>query len=290
MANKKITTVDTVTSADNMDSIFINAAGTLRQIGINNLNLPQFGGILSIEQGGTNMTTNPSMLTNLDSTSAASVFAASPRPGVTGTLKIGNGGTGATTAAGARTNLGFTYSDSVPTTTPSTGAGSVHFVQDTGAPTSIENGGTGATSVEELREKLGFGNIGKACSARSTTQNISLTTAGTMYTVPLNAWVSRTTEDFEFSGNGIKCPYTGTVLITGGTYIADQTNAKHGAYVFKNSTEVAAYYFPTVSSVTSTILSVSAGDVIYLKARSSVANASCNGNNSATLLSIVYLK
>ena len=64
-------------------------------------------GTLAIGRGGTGITSNPSMLTNLGSTSAASVFAASPRPGVTGTLPIANGGTGATTAAAARTNLGI---------------------------------------------------------------------------------------------------------------------------------------------------------------------------------------
>jgi len=65
-------------------------------------------GTLAVARGGTGVTANPSMLTNLGSTSAASVFAASPRPGVTGTLPIGNGGTGATTAEAARTALGIT--------------------------------------------------------------------------------------------------------------------------------------------------------------------------------------
>lgn len=51
---------------------------------------------LSVSYGGTGMTSNPSMLVNLGSTSAASVFAASPRPGITGTLGVANGGTGVT--------------------------------------------------------------------------------------------------------------------------------------------------------------------------------------------------
>lgn len=63
-------------------------------------------GTLAVARGGTGVTANPSMLVNLGSTSAASVFAASPRPGVTGTLPVARGGTGATTAAAARTNLG----------------------------------------------------------------------------------------------------------------------------------------------------------------------------------------
>lgn len=62
-------------------------------------------GTLTVGRGGTGVTSNPSMLVNLGSTSAASVFAASPRPGITGTLPIANGGTGATSADVARTNL-----------------------------------------------------------------------------------------------------------------------------------------------------------------------------------------
>lgn len=54
------------------------------------------GSTIAVAYGGTGITSNPSMLVNLGSTSAASVFAASPRPGVTGTLGVANGGTGKT--------------------------------------------------------------------------------------------------------------------------------------------------------------------------------------------------
>lgn len=53
-------------------------------------------GTLPVTRGGTGKTVNPNMLVNLGSTSAASVFAASPRPGVTGTLPVARGGTGQT--------------------------------------------------------------------------------------------------------------------------------------------------------------------------------------------------
>lgn len=62
-------------------------------------------GTLPVAQGGTGLTSSPSILVNLASTSATNVMAASPRPGVTGTLPIANGGTGATTADGIKTNL-----------------------------------------------------------------------------------------------------------------------------------------------------------------------------------------
>ena len=48
-----------------------------------------------------------SVLVNLASTTAASTYAAAPRPGVTGVLPVANGGTGASGASGARTNLGL---------------------------------------------------------------------------------------------------------------------------------------------------------------------------------------
>lgn len=49
---------------------------------------------LAIANGGTGMTSNPSMLINLASENAANVFAAAPRPGVTGVLPVTHGGTG----------------------------------------------------------------------------------------------------------------------------------------------------------------------------------------------------
>lgn len=55
-------------------------------------------GTLAVARGGTGVTSNPSMLVNLGSTTAASVFAASPKPGVTGTLPVAQGGTGQTKA------------------------------------------------------------------------------------------------------------------------------------------------------------------------------------------------
>ena len=64
-------------------------------------------GILAVARGGTGVTANPSLLVNLGSTSAASVFAASPRPGVTGTLPVARGGTGVTTIDALKSALGI---------------------------------------------------------------------------------------------------------------------------------------------------------------------------------------
>ena len=92
-------------------------------------------GTLAVARGGTGVTANPSMLTNLGSTTAASVFAASPRPGVTGTLPIANGGTGATTATNALTNLGAMSASAV---------------------IPVSQGGTGATDKNTAKINLGI--------------------------------------------------------------------------------------------------------------------------------------
>lgn len=65
-------------------------------------------GTLPTSRGGTGITTNPSMLINLGSTSAASVFATSPRPGVTGTLPVARGGTGVTSLEALKSSLNIT--------------------------------------------------------------------------------------------------------------------------------------------------------------------------------------
>ena len=64
------------------------------------------GTTVAIDYGGTGLTSNPSMLVNLGSTTADTVFKTSPRPGVTGTLPVANGGTGATTLTSGAALIG----------------------------------------------------------------------------------------------------------------------------------------------------------------------------------------
>lgn len=101
-------TANTVLAAPNGS----NGAGTFRKLvsaDIPSLDAGKIAsGTLPVARGGTGVTSNPSMLVNLGSTSAVSVFATSPRPGITGTLSIANGGTGSTTASAARSALGIT--------------------------------------------------------------------------------------------------------------------------------------------------------------------------------------
>ena len=61
--------------------------------------------VLPVSKGGTGLTSAPSLLVNLASTTAVSPFTASPRPGVTGTLPVERGGTGQTSLANLMSQL-----------------------------------------------------------------------------------------------------------------------------------------------------------------------------------------
>ena len=97
---------------------------------------------LGISNGGTGLTSSPSMLVNLGSTSAESVLQATPRPGVTGTLGAAHGGTGQTSLQATRNAMGL---------------------GDTTGALPVANGGTGKTTAADARGALG-------AAARSWTQ------------------------------------------------------------------------------------------------------------------------
>lgn len=80
-------------------------------------------GVLPTSKGGSGLTTAPSLLVNLSSTTATSIFTASPRPGITGTLAVSHGGTGATTATAARKALGALHLAGSGTSEPSDSLG-----------------------------------------------------------------------------------------------------------------------------------------------------------------------
>ena len=111
--------------------------------------------------------------------------------------------------------------------------------------------------------------------------------------VTLNTWNSRTDTAFTFSGGGIKCPYAGTVLISGSVYIRSGTVIQlGGCYVYKGNAEIASQYVAMGSGSVSSgvkIINVAAGDVIYLKARYDVTTT-CVPNNCSTMLNIMYIK
>jgi hypothetical protein len=133
------------------------------------------------------------MLTNLASTTAASILAASPRPGVTGTLPVANGGTGNTsvdssptsgstkmvTSGGVYTALSSKLDTSTSRTAntvyaaPNGSAGAASFrslvaadIPDlpaskiTSGTLPLTRGGTGVTSLDSLKTVLGISDGG----------------------------------------------------------------------------------------------------------------------------------
>lgn len=61
---------------------------------ISNATVAGISGVLPVENGGSGLSSSPSILVNLSSQNATDVFKGTPRPGVTGILPIGRGGTG----------------------------------------------------------------------------------------------------------------------------------------------------------------------------------------------------
>lgn len=131
--------------------------------------------------------------------------------------------------------------------------------------------------------------IGVAASARGS-QSVTAA-AGTITNVPLNTWIVRTDAQFDFSSGGIQCPYTGVIEISGSVYLTSSSGS-HGCYVVcgQNGTSqfIAVSSGGAVASG-SIIVPVNAGDIVYLKGRSSVAG-NIAGNNEATHLDIKYIK
>ena len=111
---------------------------------------PGVSGVLPVANGGSGLSSSPSMLINLGSTTAANVMQASPRPGVTGTLPVGHGGTGLTSSPSMLINLGSTTAANVMQASPRPGI--------TGT-LGVAHGGTGQTSVANIQAgKDGSGN------------------------------------------------------------------------------------------------------------------------------------
>ena len=209
-------------------------------------------GTLAIARGGTGVTANPSMLVNLGSTSAASVFATSPRPGVTGTLPIANGGTGATTAAAARTALGAAASSHTHTSDDITDLTDLNYYPTawawtagtTAGPTAkITGTGMSAVSVAAIpsasSSASGIMTTGTQTIAGAKTFSTSVSTPRlTVSTAGNTSGVSKVYDTSIATGwSGSAAPYTKAVTVSGilatdrpvidfrpsGTYSTDKT-------------------------------------------------------------------
>lgn len=151
--------------------------------------------------------------------------------------------------------------------------------------------------VEKIKALISdkMGHIGSAASARGSASSQTIGTSRTA--IMLNTWISRNDTAFEFVNGGIKMPYTGNVLISGGVYGAGGTNTT-GCYVAKGTssdsrgTELFSQNMTGVIGgivAGAKVISVTAGDIIYLQGRCSV-NLNFVPNNAATHLSATYVK
>lgn len=131
---------------DGNQSYFVTNQSAFRKaIGFND------SGVLPLAYGGTavSLSSTPSMLVNLASETADTIFKTSPRPGITGILPLKHGGTGQnlSSAPSVLVNLASSSASSIFTATPRPGVyGTL----------GISNGGTGATSVAGARSNLGL--------------------------------------------------------------------------------------------------------------------------------------
>ena len=130
---------------------------------------------------------------------------------------------------------------------------------------------------------------GATASARGS-QSVA-TAAAAITNVPLDTWIARTDAQFDFSNGGIKCPYTGVIEISGSVYLTSSSGS-HGCYVVCGQGETSQYVAANSGAAVasgSIIVPVNAGDIVYLKGRSSVAG-NIVGNNVSTHLDITYIK
>ena len=130
---------------------------------------------------------------------------------------------------------------------------------------------------------------GAAASARGS-QSVA-TAAAAITNVPLDTWIARTDAQFDFSSGGIECPYTGVIEISGSVYLTSSSGS-HGCYVVCGQNETSQFIAASSGGAVasgSIIVPVNAGDIVYLKGRSSVAG-NIVGNNVSTHLDITYIK
>ena len=157
----------------------------------------------------------------------------------------------------------------------------------------VARGGTGQTSIAGILSALGLGNYGLLCSAGCSNGSTPLT-ADVITKIPLDTFkIISDSNVFTFSNNGVRVNRAGTIVVSGSSYIAPNASINMGTYIYKNSNEIVSQYLSNnVSCAVSTgfkIISVAAGDIIYLYTRTS-QNASYFGYSATTYLDIFYIK
>lgn len=138
-------------------------------------------------------------------------------------------------------------------------------------------------------------------AATATGTGSTAVSAGAITQVPLTALTGAVKTNLSISSGGVKCAKAGYVRVSGSTYTSPTVNGSwQGTYVRKGptwaaSSEVASSYFTgnpsgTGISVAPKIISVSAGDVIFLASRISDSGGTVYNGNSATYLTVEYVE
>lgn len=192
------------------------------------------GSMIGISYGGTGMTSNPSMLINLESPDADTVFKATPRPGVTGVLGVGNGGTGRGSITSGELLVG--NGTSAVTTIAKTNLNTANTV--------VQRDASGNFSAGTITATLN----GSATSAGSASEAAKLTTGHTLY-VDLES--SSVSSPFDGTADINDIGVNGTLPVShGGTGIGSLTASK---ILIGNGTNAIQTSTPAVSDGNITI-------------------------------------
>ena len=154
---------------------------------------------------------------------------------------------------------------------------------------------TSANGLMSAADKTKLNALGLACCAKSTTGTTVSLPALEITKVNLSTFSVRTdTSVFEISNGGVKVNRAGTIMVSGSVYInLTSTQVATGCYVYKGSSEIASQYILQFSSGAicsgTRIITVAAGDIIYLHTRAGSATT-YNTNVETTNLCITYLK
>lgn len=137
-------------------------------------------------------------------------------------------------------------------------------------------------------------------ATNTSTATLSLS-AGTITQVPLTTTTGAVKTNLSIYGGGVKCAKAGYVRISGSAYVSPTSweSCNYGVYVKKgttwsSSTEIMSGWFYTggyggAAGVAPKIIYVTAGTIIWLAARCSVAGT-CDRDNVGTYLTVEYVK
>ena len=140
-------------------------------------------------------------------------------------------------------------------------------------------------------------------SANGSAESLSLS-KGVITQLTLDTWKVNSDDLFAFSGGGIVMPEAGNVLVCASVYFNTpgttgrgpevvgpyvKRKRKSDGVVDELSGQVSYATVMTTASLSPFIVAVEAGDVLFLCARNSTTDATCQPNGGATALTVIYL-